>query len=97
MAKAKAQVNGTANNATFEELGPMGIEEIENPAAALKEVRDRIRETKKEEKEKNDLLVAAMKAHNKDYYKRDLLEIIIPPDKPKRATVKYTANNDGDE
>lgn len=93
MAKAKAQVSGTAGNPSFEELGPMGIEAIEQPAAALLEVRERIKDTKKEEKEKNDLLVEAMKAANKDYYKRDQIEVIIPADKPKRATVKHVASN----
>lgn len=95
MAKAKASQNPNQNLPTLDDED-REIPEIQQAGASLLDVRTRRIALTKEEKEAENLVVAAMKKHERDFYSFKGLEVSVKHGKDK-AKVKYGSNGDGDE
>lgn len=94
MARAKAKQDPNQNLPTLSDK-EREIPEIQQAGAALLDVRTRRIALNAEEKEHENLVVAAMQKHDRDYYCFRGLEVYLEEGKTK-AKVKHASNGDGD-
>ncbi len=97
MAKAKAEAEQDADQSlpglSSEERE---IPEIQQAGATLLDVRTRRIALNAEEKTAQDLVIAAMQKHDRDYYNYKGLEVYLEEGKTK-AKVKHASNGDGED
>lgn len=94
MAKAKAEQDPNQNLPTLSDP-EREIPEIQQAGASLLDVRTRRIALTKEEKEAENLVVTAMRKHDRDFYSFKGLEVYLEEGKTK-AKVKHEGNGDGE-